>query len=89
MAKLEYEIVEELGTIQESEGSDWVIEVNKISWNKKAPQIDIRRWNRSLDEPKMGKGINLTDDGIERLVNLLLQQGYGDHEIMKERLEEL
>lgn len=88
MANIKYEIIEELETIQESEGNDWVVEVNKISWGGKAPQIDIRRWNRSLEEPKMGKGINLTDEGVNRLVNLLIQAGYGDEDIIRERIEE-
>ncbi len=55
-----------------SEGKNgWKLELNKISWNGRAPKYDIRSW--SEDHKKMGKGITLTDDELKSLKNLLNQ----------------
>lgn len=82
-----YDIVESLGTIQETAGTDFCIEVNKISWNGKPPQMDIRRWKRGTSE-QMLKGISLSDEAVDSLVNILLESGFGSEKIMKKILKE-
>lgn len=64
-----YEIVQHLGRLSESEGSTWAIEVNIIRYNGGAPKLDIRRW--SLEERRMGKGIALSYEEAKRLKDLL------------------
>lgn len=47
----------------------WNLELNKISWNKKAPKYDLRSW--SADHQKMGKGLTLTAEELVKLRDLL------------------
>ena len=64
MAEFKYEITKELGVISEGK---YNIELNMVSWNDREPN-DIRSW--SPDHSRMGKGISLTEEEMERLVEL-------------------
>lgn len=68
MAEFKYEIVDEIGILSESK-SGWKREVNLVSWNGAVPKYDIRDW--SPDHEKMGKGISLSSDEINKLKTLL------------------
>lgn len=68
MEKIKYEIIEQLGVLSES-GKGWEKELNLISWNDREPKYDIRDWSENHE--KMGKGITLTRDEIEKLKNIL------------------
>jgi len=78
MAKeVKYTIIDQLGTLGES-NKGWQKEVNIMTWgNSKTPVIDIRDWNR--DEDRMGKGTTLNlaklkdlhDIGLESIINAL------------------
>lgn len=63
----EYEIIEHLAEIGRT--NDRVLEVNIVSWNKRPPKVDIRRW--SDDHAYMGKGVALTDDEAKALYEAL------------------
>ena len=65
MAEFKYEITKELGVIS---GGKYNIELNMVSWNDREPKYDIRSW--SPDHSRMGKGISLTEEEMERLVEL-------------------
>ena len=68
MAEIKYEIVKELAVL--SEGSKgWSKELNLISWNDREPKYDIREW--SPNHEKMGKGITLSKDEIQKLAEVL------------------
>ena len=68
MGDVKFEIVENIGVL--STGSKgWSKEINKVSWNGAAPKYDIRDW--SPDHEKMGKGVTLTEEEIEKLKELL------------------
>ena len=68
MADIKFEIVEEIGVL--SEGSNgWRKELNKISWNDRAPKYDIRDW--APGHEKMGKGISLNADEVDKLKKIL------------------
>ena len=54
-----------LGTLAEKQGG-WKRELNLVAWNGADAKYDIRDW--SPDHQKMGRGITLTDDEMERLV---------------------
>ena len=44
-------------------------ELNKISWNGGEPKYDIRDW--APGHEKMGKGVTLSEDEIEKLKQLI------------------
>ena len=68
MADIKFEITQHIGVL--SEGSKgWTKEINRVSWNDRDPKIDIREW--SPDHTKMGKGITLTDEEVQKLKELL------------------
>ena len=68
MADIKFEIVENLGVIGEG-AKGWKKEVNLISWNGRAPKIDIRDWDSSHE--KMGKGITLSKEEAVKLLEIL------------------
>lgn len=63
-----YEIKEQLQVLSQN-AKGWTKELNLVSWNERAPKIDIRDWNH--DEGKMGKGITLTEEEAELLFKAL------------------
>lgn len=68
MADIKYEIVKTIGVL--SEGSKgWTKELNLISWNDREPKYDIREW--APEHEKMGKGVTLSNEEVERLKKLL------------------
>lgn len=79
-----YEMIELLGSIKESPSSDWSKSVARISWNGNPSTIDIR--NMNLSQEIMGKGISLTDEEADKLVDLLLSEDYGTVEMLEEAL---
>ena len=69
MAKgFDFEITEHIGVLAEKT-KGWRREINMVSWSGAEPKIDIRDW--SPDHSKMGKGITLSADEIEKLKELL------------------
>lgn len=68
MAEFKYEITEELGVLSESK-SGWTRELNLVSWNGADPKYDIRDW--APGHEKMGKGVSLNADEINKLKELL------------------
>ena len=67
MAEFKYEIVKELGVISEG-ARGWNRELNLVSWNDKAPKYDIRDW--APEHERMGKGISLTEEEMNSLIEL-------------------
>lgn len=70
MAEFKYEITKELGVLSESK-SGWTRELNLVSWNGATAKYDIRDW--APGHEKMGKGISLSGDEVEKLKELLDQ----------------
>jgi len=68
---LRYEIIKHIGVLSES-GKGWRKELNLISWNGKEPKYDLRDW--SPNHEKMGKGITLTKDELEKLRDFILKE---------------
>jgi len=73
--ELTFEIEEILGTLKESDKHDWAKSVMKISWSDRPATVDIRSFNFSNNRP--GKGISLSEEETDSLVNLLLENEYG------------
>lgn len=61
-------ILQEIGVLSESE-KGWKKELNFVSWNEREPKYDLRDWSENHE--KMGKGITLSKDEIEKLKNIL------------------
>jgi len=72
MAEIKFEIKETIGVLSES-AKGWTKELSLVSWNDKDPKYDIREW--SPDHAKMGKGVTLTSEELEKLRDLLNGMG--------------
>ncbi|MCX7656640.1 MAG: PC4/YdbC family ssDNA-binding protein [Treponemataceae bacterium] len=68
MADITFEILKTFGVLSEERGG-WKKELNLVSWNGRAPKLDIRDW--APDHEKMGKGITLTKEEAQKLIDLL------------------
>lgn len=68
MAGIKFEIVEHIGVLSEN-AKGWKKELNLISWNERNPKYDIRDW--APEHEKMGKGVTLSEEEIEKLKLLL------------------
>ena len=67
--KIKFEITSHFGVL--SEGTKgWKKEVNLISWNERPAKIDIRDWDEKHE--KMGKGITLTTEEMQTLMQLAI-----------------
>jgi hypothetical protein len=69
MDEIKFDIVRHFGVIS-SEKSVWQKERNLVSWNGRAPKLDIRDW--APDHGKMGKGVTLTEGEAAQLAELLV-----------------
>ena len=68
MAEIKFEIVKEIGVLSESP-KGWTKEFNLVSWNGAEPKYDLRDW--SPGHEKMGRGVTLTEDEVQKLRRLL------------------
>ena len=64
MPEIKYEIVEKIAVLSTTD-KGWSKELNLVSWNDREPKYDLRDWNEEHD--KMGKGVTLTKDELEKL----------------------
>lgn len=67
--RISYRIIANVGILAKRP-NDWSKEVNIVSWNEGPAKLDIREW--SPDHDKMSKGITLTADEAQRLVDSVL-----------------
>ena len=75
------EITEVIGVLKESGSHDWAKAVARIAWGENLPTLDIR--NMNITQEKFGKGISLTDEEADRLVDLLVENDYGSLEALE------
>ena len=68
MPEIKYGIVEKIAVLSTTE-KGWSKELNLVSWNEREPKFDLRDWNEEHD--KMGKGITLTKEEVEKLKETL------------------
>ncbi|WP_062106125.1 YdbC family protein [Bacillus niameyensis] len=68
MADIKFEITKHIAVLSES-AKGWTRELNLVSWNGRDPKYDIRDW--APDHEKMGKGITLTEEEIQKLKEIL------------------
>lgn len=67
MGIVNFEIVELIAKI--GEAGKWNLELNRVSWNGKAPKYDLRAW--SEDHDKCGKGVTMTEKEARALKYVL------------------
>ena len=69
MSDIKYEVVKHFGVVSSGKGG-WNKELNLVSWNDRAPKLDVRDW--APEHEKMGKGITLTGEEAAKLAELLV-----------------
>lgn len=69
MAELKFEIVKKIGVLSEPTDKGWKKELNLIKWGSNPQKYDIRDWNE--DHTRMGKGITLTEEELNKLKEVL------------------
>lgn len=77
-----HEVIEYLGPLDNKEG--WNKSVARIAWGENPITIDIRHMN--ITGNKMGKGISLTDEEVDNVVDILLSNDYGSMEAIEKAL---
>ena len=84
MAKKEFksEVIEKVATLKE--GNSYSKEVLRMIWGDNPITMDIRMVNKTNDF--IGKGISLSDEECDMLVDVLLDRGYGSIDKIKEVL---
>ena len=84
MAKKEFksEVIERVATLKE--GNSYSKEVLRMIWGDNPITMDIRMVNKTNDF--IGKGISLSDEECDMLVDVLLDRGYGSIDKIKEVL---
>jgi len=68
MPDIKYDIVEEFGSLSETE-KGWKKEINLVSWNDGEAKYDIRMW--APEHARMGKGITLSKEELANLKAIL------------------
>jgi len=68
MPEITFEIVKKIGVLSTTE-KGWSKEINLVSWNGREPKFDLRDW--SEDHTKMGKGVTLSKEEMEKLKDTL------------------
>ena len=76
------EVIEHIAVLKESD--KYSKEVVRMRWFDNPVTVDIRVVNKSNNF--IGKGISLTDEECDKLVDILLDRGYGSVEKIKEVL---
>ena len=76
------EVIERIDTLKET--SNYSKEILRMIWGDNPVTVDIRVVNKSNNF--IGKGISLTDEECDKLVDILLDRGYGSIEKIKEVL---
>jgi len=71
MAEFTFEIEEHLLTLSEND-KGWTKEINRVSFNGAPAKFDIRSW--SSDHTKMGKGITLSNEEFQVMVDAFKNQ---------------
>ena len=84
MSKKEFkrEVIERVATLKET--NSYSKEVLRMIWGDNPVTMDIRMVNKTNDF--IGKGISLSDDECDKLVDILLDRGYGSIDKIKEVL---
>lgn len=67
-----FEIIDKIAVIS-TEKNGWTKELNLVSFNDAPPKYDLRTWDP--DHIKMGKGVTLSKEEVEKLKDALDEIG--------------
>lgn len=81
-----YKVEEIIENISESNSSNWGKFIIRASFDDKPSTIDIRNMKMG-EEPIIGKGISLSDEEVDTVVNTLISKGYGNIDILQEEIK--
>lgn len=70
--KVSYEVVDHIAILGTNQTGNYTLELNRVSYNGSNPKLDLRRWDKS--KGKMLKGITLTDNEAQALLEALLKE---------------
>ncbi len=79
------EIQEIIGVLKENDRNDWIKAVGRVAWNDNPATLDIRNFNMAKQQPM--KGISLSDEEADSLVDILLENDYGSMEALSAAFE--
>jgi len=79
-----FSIEEVLGVIKESTKHDWCKAITKITWGDNPTTLDIR--NINMNNNRIGKGISLSDEETNNLIDILLECDYGSLESLEKAI---
>ena len=65
-----YKVLEECGTLS-TNAKGWSLKLRYISWNGNDPKYDLRSWCEDENGERCGKGIILTGNELEALLDIL------------------
>ena len=72
MKDFSYEVTERLAIISQSTDGKYTLELNRINYNGRPAKLDLRHWSHAPgEEPRMHKGITLTDEEAAELGNVI------------------
>jgi hypothetical protein len=72
MKDFSYKITERIAVISRSADGKNTLELNRISYGGRPAKLDLRRWSHEPgEEPRMHKGITLTDEEAAELGNVI------------------
>ena len=72
MQDFSYDVTERIAIISQSADGGNTLELNRISYNGRPAKLDLRRWSHEPgEEPRMHKGITLTDEEAAELGNVI------------------
>lgn len=80
-----YNIESYIGSLKESTTHDWAKAVLRMSWNDNPVTLDIRSVN--MAQKRIGKGISLSNEEVDKLVSILLDEGYGTMEDLENAIK--
>ena len=82
--KHEYEVLEFYGNVRGKE-DNWGITLTRMKWDENPPTVNIR--NTNLMKGIVGKGVSLTDEETNAVVDILLNNDFGSIEAIESALE--
>jgi hypothetical protein len=84
-SNFEVDVEEVIGVLKENDKNDWCKAVARISWNGNPATLDIRNFNMAKQQPM--KGISLSDEEADRLVDILLESDFGSLDTLTKAVE--
>lgn len=79
-----FKVEDFFGSVKESDHHDWTKAVLRITWGDSPTTVDIR--NVNMGQNRMGKGISLTNEEVDKLVDILLPYDYGTLSALEDAL---